>query len=161
MADVAACLVPDTSHDPEQSHFEPGHGNEGEEGGNTDDVFTDRAGDTEDDGLGPVHISDLGSAAPIVVEELPPPSVTGDPEDWAAPEPNVAAGEPAFDAVDGPFDAGSFLNGLPPAKRAKTQPAPAPSPAAKHWTPNFQQWFPGHDDERHGQVPGRPPRTCP
>ena len=99
MADVAAYLVPDTPHDPEQSHFEPGDGNESEEDGNTDDIFTDCAGDTEDDGLGPVHISDLSSAAPIAVEELPPPSVTGDPENWAVPEPNVAAGEPAFDTV--------------------------------------------------------------
>ena len=40
------------------------------------------------------------------------------------------------------------MNGLPPAKRAKTQPAPAPSPAAKHWTPIFQQWFPGCDNDR-------------
>ena len=109
MADVAAYLVSDTPYDPEQSHFEPGDGDESEEDGNNDDIFTDCAGDAEDDGLGPVHISDLDSAAPIVVEELPPPSVTGDPEDWAVPDPNAAAGEPAFDAVDNPFNAGSFV----------------------------------------------------
>ena len=41
------------------------------------------------------------------------------------------------------------MNGLP-AKRAKTQPAPDPSPVAKHWTSIFAKWFPGYDDSRYG-----------
>ena len=108
MAGVAAYLDPNIPNLPDQSHFEAGDGNDSDIDGLTDNIFTDCEG-TEDDGLGPVHITAPDSAAPIVDGGGAPPPGTGDPENWAVPPPNAAAGEPPFSDVDNPFNAGSFV----------------------------------------------------